>query len=267
MSFANYKTYTQARVGLGARGAGLPTKVWLDFSFAHAVAADAVKMPWEISSAEKSLQSLGLSTCILSSAVADREEYLLRPDKGRNLSEASLKELSALGAFKYESLLIVVTNGLASLAINNHLMPFLEELKSGLSISLTHEKIFLVANARVALLDVIGEMLRPTVGLIIVGERPGLSSPDSLGLYLTYVPQKGRTDADRNCISNIRPPHGLGYKEGAFKTRWLIHECLRRKLSGVLLKDESYFLSLQGRGPSLLQGGKEPPIDGHSMKR
>jgi ethanolamine ammonia-lyase small subunit len=239
MTSKKYKAYTQARVGLGTSGAGMPTEEWLKFSYSHAAAVDAVRIPWDVKKAEDSIKSLGVNVQTLSSEVTDREEYLLRPDKGRRLSKDSRSNLKSTTS---ESVLIVASNGLSSMAVDYHLTNFLSEIKSRLNnsgIPIAEDKILLVPDARVGIIDDIGEIIQPTLGLIIIGERPGLSSPDSLGLYLTYRPRKGLTDADRNCISNIRPPHGLSYAEAAFKTIFLIQESIRRKLSGVQLKDET----------------------------
>lgn len=239
MSFDKYKSYTQARVGLGNKGAGLPTKDWLAFSYSHAAAVDAVRVPWDMSQDESGIKALGIKTERLTSAIHNREDYLLRPDQGRKLSEDSSKQLTEATP---DSLLIIVTNGLSSFAVTEHATKFIGELYPMLrsaGITLAHEKIYLIPEARVGIVDDIGEVLKPAMSLIIVGERPGLSSPDSLGLYLTYRPRKGLSDADRNCISNVRPPHGLTYAQAAFKAMFLIQESIRRKISGVQLKDEA----------------------------
>ena len=239
MSFDKYKAYTQARIGLGHSGAALPTSAWLDFSYQHAAAVDAIKVPWDLE------QKIGIPTQILNSNVRDREDYLLRPDKGRRLNDSSKQILHSLPKIETESVLIVASNGLSSFAVINHLEPFLTELLADLkkaNIPISHDQAFLVPNARVGLIDDIGEILRPTIGVMIIGERPGLSSPDSLAVYLTYKPKKGLSDADRNFIYNIRPLHGLSYSEASFKAIFLIRESIRRKISGVNLKDESHLL-------------------------
>lgn len=238
MNFDKYKNYTQARIGLGRSGASIPTKAWLEFSYHHAAAVDAIHVPWDLPT------GLG-KTQVLLTQVKDRAEYLLRPDKGRCLDSDSKKLLEKLPKMKTESLLIAVSNGLSSFAVANHLDVFLKGLMKELEkekIPLCAGKIFLIPDARVALIDDIGSILKPTLGLMIIGERPGLTSADSLACYLTYGPKNGLTDADRNCISNIRPPHGLSYEEAIFKAIFLIKESIRRKLSGVNLKDESQFL-------------------------
>jgi ethanolamine ammonia-lyase small subunit len=248
MSFDRYRQYTQARIGLGHSGPGMPTKSWLSFALHHAYAVDAIKLPWELDQQAKALSKMGLKTEILQSRVVSREQYLHRPDLGRSLSDESVAKLQSLGLSK--DILLVISNGLSSLAATNHADNFISCLCSGLlalNLGIAHNRIFLVENARVALLDDIGEILRPSLGLILIGERPGLSAPDSLAAYLCYKPRKGLSDANRNCISNIRPPHGLSYEQAAQKLLYLIAESLRRKLSGVALKEESGLIDLNAR--------------------
>jgi ethanolamine ammonia-lyase small subunit len=243
MSFEDYKKYTQARIGLGHSGPSLPTHAWLDFSYQHAAAVDAIRVPWQIEEQLEEIKNLNLHPVIINSDVRDREDYLLRPDKGRRLHEDSRSLLQSLKISSAETLLIAASNGLSSFAVKNHLAPFLKALIAQLKIPVYGDKVFLLPNGRVGIMDDIGEILEPAVGIMIIGERPGLSSPDSLAVYLTFNPKKGLSDADRNCISNIRIPHGLTYQEAAFKTNYLIHESLRRRLSGVSLKDESHLIS------------------------
>jgi ethanolamine ammonia-lyase small subunit len=248
MSFERYRKYTQARIGLGHSGPGLPTKSWLSFALHHASAVDAIKLPWELNQQAKALSKMGLKTEILQSRVESREQYLHRPDLGRLLSDESSAKLQSLGPSK--DITLVISNGLSSLAASSHANNFVSSLCAGLSalrLGIAHNRIFLVENARVALLDDIGEILRPSLGLILIGERPGLSAPDSLAAYLCYKPRKGLTDANRNCISNIRPPHGLRYEQATQKLLYLIAESLRRKLSGVALKEESGLIDLNAR--------------------
>ncbi|HXW60377.1 MAG TPA: ethanolamine ammonia-lyase subunit EutC [Myxococcota bacterium] len=233
MNFDKYRRYTQARIGLGNSGPAIPTKAWLEFSLHHAAAIDAIYYPWDLEQQKKELKHLSCRLCVLNSKIADREQFLLRPDLGRVLHEQSKKELKKLN----NDIIILATNGLSSYAVKNHLAPFLSTL-----LPLLPNKdpmIALVPNGRVALIDEIGEIIKPQIGITIIGERPGLSSPDSLAAYLTYEPKNGRVDAERNCISNIRPPYGLSYEEAALKLCYLINESLRRKLSGVTLKDET----------------------------
>lgn len=241
MNFDRYRLYTQARIGLGRAGAALSTKDWLLFSLHHAAAVDAIMIPWDLSQQENELLADGVKAELLSTRVTDRREYLLRPDLGRKLSEESKNKLHTFKQAN-ESILIIASNGLSSLAVKNHLAPFLRSIfaefkEANLPVYL--DTIFLLPNGRVALIDDLGEILKPALGITIIGERPGLSAPDSLAAYLTYRPTLGLSDAERNCISNIRPPHGLSYEEAAFKLTYLVKEALRRKLSGVLLKDDA----------------------------
>lgn len=239
MNFKKYKEYTQARVGLGNIGSGLPTSAWLEFSYQHAAAVDAIQEPWDFQSLKQ------FPTQVLNTQIQNREEYLLRPDKGRKLNQESRRALEQLPKNQDLNVLIVASNGLSSFAVTNHLEKYLSGLRKDLEdsqIPISQNKVFLVPNARVVLIDDIGEILRPTIGIMIIGERPGLSSPDSLAVYLTYMPSLGRSDADRNCISNIRTPHGLTYTEARLKTMFLIRESIRRQLSGVQLKEESNLL-------------------------
>ncbi len=241
MNFDELRRYSQARVGLGNVGHGLSTKEWLKFSYDHAGATDAVMQAWDPTLHAPSFDTLGLEYLELCSQAKNREEYLARPDLGRLLHDSSKKALKRLKLDAAE-LVIVATNGLSSLALEKHLDALLTLLIQNFASAGIHsyKKVFLIQNARVALIDEIGEILRPRIALIIVGERPGLSAPDSLGIYLTYKPVHGRRDAERNVISNIRPPHGLSYEEAAHKTVYLVQECLRLKLSGIGLNEEGF---------------------------
>ncbi len=229
--------FTQARIALGHAGHAVPTPVLLDLQLAHAEARDAVHLPWDIAACAAEIRSLGEQTVILETPVAGRDEYLRRPDLGRVLTAASrirLKEAAGGAA----DVALIVTNGLSSTAVERHGIPLVQAIleswrKRGLRIA----PVSLVANGRVALLDDIGSVLGARVAVIIVGERPGLSAADSLGIYLTYAPQPGNTDAERNCISNLRPPEGLDYETAAAKLLYLTEEAMRLGLSGVALKD------------------------------
>lgn len=241
MTFDNFRRYTQARIGLGNCGAAVPTAAWLAFAHAHAVAKDAVNITWDVASQIDQINALGFEAQALATRVAHREEYLARPDLGRSLHDDSRKLLAATKE-PPSDVLILASNGLSSLAVEHHLSKFLALLLLRFQqeqIALTHNRIYLAPNSRVGLIDDVGEIVNPTLGVVIIGERPGLSSPDSLAVYLTYRPRNGRTDAERNCVSNIRPPHGLDYAIAVEKTMFLIKESLRRKLSGVMVKDES----------------------------
>jgi ethanolamine ammonia-lyase small subunit len=231
------RRFTQARIALGRAGHALPTEALLDFQLAHAQARDAVHLPWDIESFAREVQDIGSQALILETPVADRSEYLRRPDLGRILTGESRTRLRNL-AVATPDLALIVTNGLSSTAVKRHGSALLQEILGGLrQCNYSVAPVCLIANGRVALLDDIGSALGARMAIIMVGERPGLSSPDSLGIYLTYAPQPGNSDAQRNCISNIRPPEGLGYREAAEKLLHLVGEAMARRISGVALKD------------------------------
>lgn len=237
-SWATLRCFTQARIALGRAGHALPTREVMEFQLAHAQARDAVHFPWDTAAFAGQVQELGEEVLLLYTPIASRDEYLRRPDLGRVLSDASLCRLMDFNTGDADVALIV-TNGLSSTAVERHGLPLLQAILSCYrSQQLSLAPVCLVANGRVALSDQVGNLLRARVAVIIVGERPGLSVADSLGIYLTYAPKPGNTDAQRNCISNIRPPEGLGYDEAADKLLYLTGEALRRGVSGVELKDE-----------------------------
>jgi ethanolamine ammonia-lyase small subunit len=252
--WANLKQFTDARIGLGRSGSAMPTHEVLNFALSHAMARDAVTTPIDWTPIEKGLADLGLAALRISSATNDRSEYLRRPDLGRKLSDHSREALvraSELEASRPD-LVILIGDGLSSMAVSANTVAYMSALlphvaKSGWKLS----PVLLADDARVALGDEAGEILGGKAVLVLIGERPGLSSPDSLGVYLTFSPRIGLKDADRNCISNIRQ-RGLSYEEGAFKTAWLLREAFRRGLTGVNLKDESRFLIESEKGPDLI---------------
>ena len=238
------KSYTQARVGLNRTGHAIGTRENLEFQWAHAQARDAIHTPWEVELLKEELSQMNTKGECLSTQVTDRSEYLKRPDLGRLLSNASEAKIKSLKLPRAD-LLILVSNGLSSRAIHAHAGRFLRILLPELKArSYTFEPLFFIPDARVAIGDHLGEIVKPKLSLTLIGERPGLSSPDSMGLYLTFGPKLGKTDADRNCISNIREPHGLSYEQAVHKTLFLLEEALRRRLSGVQLKDESETVKL-----------------------
>ncbi|HTW46586.1 MAG TPA: ethanolamine ammonia-lyase subunit EutC [Acidobacteriaceae bacterium] len=234
-AWARLRRWTPARIGLGRAGSSLPTQPMLDFELAHARARDAVHAAFDADALARALRDAGFGDAILvSSQARDRMEYLLRPDLGRSLDSDSRERLHAAspGAFA-----VVIGDGLSALAPARHAVPLLVELRRQLD--LWPNVTIVVANlARVALGDEIGEILRADAVVVLIGERPGLSSPDSLGLYFTWAPRVGRTDAERNCISNVRP-QGLPYAEAAARLTYLLREARRLKISGVELKDDS----------------------------
>ncbi len=232
------RRFTQARIALGRAGHAVTTKALLDFQLAHAQARDAVHLPWDREAFAEQLRKLGEEVLLFDTPVAGREEYLRRPDLGRVLSETSRTRLKRRNAAETDVALIV-TNGLSSTAVERHGIPLLQAIVNLYRArQLRLAPISLVANGRVALSDQIGSALAARVAVIVVGERPGLSAADSLGIYLTHAPQPGRTDAERNCISNIRPPEGLNYAAAAEKLLYLTEEALRRGISGISLKDD-----------------------------
>jgi len=240
------KRFTQARIALGRTGTSMPTKEVLDFSLAHAMARDAVHLALDADALEAGIQAQGFTTVQVHSRAPDRASYLLRPDWGRSLDEASLSKLidnknagnASNAAAAPIDFLMVVGDGLSSLAVSRHAQPLLEEIRNALPSEWAMGPVVIASQARVAIADEVGEALGARIVVMLIGERPGLSSPDSLGIYLTHAPKRGCSDADRNCISNVRPD-GLSYAAAAKKLVWLAKEAHRLKLSGVALKDES----------------------------
>jgi len=252
--WAVLRRFTEARIGLGRAGAALPLREVLKFSMAHAQARDAVTTRMDWKSLEDELAALDLETVLIESAAGDRDTYLRRPDLGRRLSPEARQRLAALAGASPE-LLILVGDGLSSTGVAANAAAVIAALlplarKNGWSLA----PVLLADQARVALGDEAGELLGAKAVVVLIGERPGLSSPDSLGAYLTWAPRAGRKDAERNCISNIRRG-GLSAEEAAFKADWLLREAFRRQLTGVELKDESNFLLEAGEGIRALPEG------------
>jgi ethanolamine ammonia-lyase small subunit len=224
--------FTNARVALGITGNSLPTRELLRFQLDHARARDAVY-------AELDTRSLPAPHVVVRSAAHDRSAYLRRPDLGRRLSDES-RELLSPGDYDAA---IVVGDGLSALAVNRHAAPLLTALIPLLDAEQWRMAPLTVAlQARVALGDEIGQRLGARQVAILIGERPGLTAPDSLGVYLTYDPRLGRTEAERNCISNVRP-EGLTYELAARKLHFLMSEARVRKLTGVDLKEDARLLT------------------------
>ena len=237
-SLGDLRDLTPARVGLGRAGAGMPTKPLLEFTLDHARARDAVHAAFDVSSLISGLNDLGLKTLDVSSRAPGRKDYLRRPDLGRTLDPAS-RDLLAGHHGSPCQLAIVVGDGLSPTAVNAHAIELVRSLIPRLAvdgIEIGHAAI--ASGARVALGDEIGAILGARMIVMLIGERPGLSAPDSLGAYLTFAPRPGLTDAERNCVSNIHGA-GLGYDEAAFRIAWLVREGLARAVTGVALKDES----------------------------
>ncbi len=247
---------TPARIALGRTGTSMPTSAQLDFQYAHAQARDAVHLPFDHAGLSSQLAERGRASLLLHSAATDRNSYLQRPDLGRKLSDESAQILRdyALANPGGVDLAIVVADGLSALAVHRHTLQFLARMEDqivndGWSVS----PVILVEQGRVAVADEIGELLGAKMVVILIGERPGLSSPDSLGLYFTYNPKVGLTDAYRNCISNVRL-EGLSYGMAAHRLLYLMREACRRQLSGVNLKDEAQVLTLESDAGADMKG-------------
>lgn len=248
--WAQLAELTPARIGLGRSGASLPTREVLRFGLAHAQARDAVHEPFRAEEVAQGLGRLSLDTIQIESAARTRQDYLRRPDLGRGLSTESRVALAARHAPC--DLAIIIADGLSSTAVHQNAVALVEALLPALE--RRHSLLAPVAvasQARVALGDEAAHALGARMALVLIGERPGLSSPDSLGAYLTFAPRPGLTDAARNCVSNIRPG-GLSFPHAATKLAWLIDQAFRRSLTGVDLKDESDAV-LEGAQAALLR--------------
>jgi len=232
---------TPARVALGRTGVSLPTRVRLDFDRCHALARDAVHARLEVAALANTLRTLsGLDVLCLHSAAPDRATYLQRPDLGRKLDESSEKMVAEFAVGGPFDLTLIVADGLSALAVERHATATIEAfvpMAAGWRLA----PISVVEQGRVAIGDQIGGALGAQIAVILIGERPGLSSPDSLGIYVTWDPRPGRTDAERNCISNIRT-EGLSYAQAALQLRAILIEARRLHLTGVALKPQAHAL-------------------------
>ncbi|WP_336274831.1 ethanolamine ammonia-lyase subunit EutC [Vreelandella indica] len=248
--------FTDARIGLGRAGVSLPTSKLLAFQLAHAQAQDAVHCPLDVEALSTELtQALNVSEAPLRlhSHAQDRAMYLQRPDYGRRLNDESREHLQqAAASQQHYDLAIVVIDGLSALAVQQNSAPFLSTLYQMLSSDTADWQLApltIVEQGRVAIGDEIGGLLNADAVLVMIGERPGLSSPDSLGLYMTWAPEPGLKDDRRNCISNVRPA-GLQIEEAARRFFLLLKEARQLKLSGVKLKDRSEDDVLEGDSAS-----------------
>lgn len=229
---------TAARVALGRAGGSLPTREWLNFKADHAAARDAVHDVFDAKRLADELRSLESEVLIVDTAASDRRSYLERPDCGRQLAEHSRAELEQRRPPAPVDLALIVSDGLSAIAAQRHAQPLIMCLLPRLKDrGWTLAPIVVARFGRVALQDQIGDLLHARISLILLGERPGLASPDSLGAYLVFAPRAGNTDANRNCVSNIRP-EGLPYEAAAETLLYLLSESRRRRFSGVALKDE-----------------------------
>jgi ethanolamine ammonia-lyase small subunit len=249
------RRFTAARIALGHAGVSQPTAAQLDFQLAHARARDAVHTALDCEALARDIAAAWpeAGPCLmLHSAAEDRNTYLQRPDLGRRLDEPSRALLASRRATSPD-LAFVVADGLSSLAVAQHAAPFLAALRERLPAQSpdapwSPAPVSIVRQGRVAVGDEVGELLGAKLVVVLIGERPGLSSPDSMGLYITWAPAVGLTDERRNCISNVRPA-GLRYGEAAARLVYLLTEAQRRGLTGVGLKDES------GAAAPLPEGG------------
>jgi ethanolamine ammonia-lyase small subunit len=273
-SWNRLRHLTPARIALGRAGASLPTAALLDFQLAHARARDAVHASFDAQALAEEIADLGLSPICLASAATDRDAFLKRPDLGRQLDPASREALlTAVASIQpcdargeeasvhgdesaLADLAIIVSDGLSPLAVHRQVVPLVEAWLPLLRAERRRlAPVAVVERGRVAIEDEIGQLLDARAAVILIGERPGLGSSDSLGAYLVYAPRAGRSDAERNCVSNIRP-QGLPPDAAALRLHYLVREALARKLSGVALKDESIALAqaTTDGNPSPLEG-------------
>jgi ethanolamine ammonia-lyase small subunit len=238
-SWHSLRAFTQARIALGSAGSAVRTQSHLDFQLAHAESRDAVWKDWDYESFVIAVQQQSASAIHLETQAETRTLYLQRPDLGRCLKPESLATLMENEPGGHD-LALIVSNGLSTTSVERHALPFLNELMPSFkSWGINATPILVVPNGRVALSDEIGVALRTRASLILIGERPGLSAADSLGAYITLTPARKNTDAQRNCLSNIREPDGLAYRTAADKICYLILKGFRLGLGGVALKDDS----------------------------
>lgn len=235
------RRFTDARIALGRAGGSLPTRALLEFQLAHAQARDAVARDLDFDALEAALDARGWTALRLRSAAPDRRGYIQRPDLGRILAPESkaLLEDQASGAAHESDVVFVLADGLSAIALERHAAPLLERVLPALDANGWRlAPLCLVQHGRVAVGDEVGSLLNAAMSVVLIGERPGLSSPDSLGIYLTWNPLPGCTNAQRNCISNVRP-QGLDYARAAHQLLHLMGASRRLRLSGVALKDEA----------------------------
>lgn len=233
------KQFTPARIALGRAGMSLPTRACLDFQLAHALARDAVNIPLDFAELEQRLNVHGFQTLTLQTQADNQSVYLQRPDLGRILSASATACLQQTKSIPFDTV-VVVADGLSSKAIEHHAEPFLSLLLPELQQKgYRLPPVCLVKHGRVAIGDAVAEHFAANLCIVLIGERPGLSSPDSMGIYFTYQARSGiSTDADRNCISNVHN-NGLSYQHALKKLLFLVDEAEKLQLSGVNLKDQT----------------------------
>jgi ethanolamine ammonia-lyase small subunit len=236
--WSDLRALTHARIALGRAGGSLPTAEVLGFSAAHAAARDAVWAELDLDRLEAELAPIELPVLRVASSAPDRATYLRHPDLGRRLDEAGATRLMRTAPPGGCDVAVIIGDGLSAIAAQAHAPTLALDLVARLRArGLRPGPLSLVRQARVAVEDPIGAALGARAAIILLGERPGLGSPDSLGAYLVFGPRPGRTDAQRNCVSGIRP-EGLPVPAAAELLGWLVGEALRRGLTGVELKDE-----------------------------
>ena len=259
-TWEDLRRFTLARIALGRAGDSLPTRAVLDFGLAHAQARDAVHTRLDAGALLAALRDAGFGAALRAhSAATDRAQYLRRPDLGRRLDPASRERLAALHA-DASDVVFVVADGLSARAAQQHAVPLLVETRQRLP-GWRIGPVVVAEQSRVALGDEIGALLRARQVVVLIGERPGLSAPDSLGIYLTHGPRVGRSNAERNCISNVRP-EGLPCALAAHKLAYLLGGARRLGRSGVDLKDDSEAAAVTASGPGPALVGDGHPATG-----
>ena len=238
-SWHTLRRFTSARIGLGRAGGSIPTRELLEFQLAHARARDAVHRNFDVEAFSETLRARQIDSLTLASAAGDRHTFIERPDLGRILDEKSKRLLQARAGTQSWDVVFVIADGLSAQAVERHALPVIAMTRDHLAREgLRIAPCCLVSQGRVAIGDEIGALLPAQLSVVLIGERPGLSSPDSLGAYLTWNPLPGRSNAERNCVSNIRP-EGLTYAAAAFKLLHLMQQARARKLSGIALKEDA----------------------------
>lgn len=240
--WSGLRHYTPARIGIGRAGSSQPTRVNLQFQRDHARARDAVLQPVDVVALQQALGALNVPVECIQTAAADRRIYLQRPDLGRQLLPGDQDRLRGLAGVAPQpfDIGIVVADGLSSQAVTRHALPLLQALLPLLQ-RYRVAPLCIATQARVALGDDVGDALGVQLSLVLIGERPGLSAADSLGIYLTWSPRPGRVDAERNCISNIRPD-GLDLEAAARTCAYLVDGAFQSRQTGIGLKDQSQTL-------------------------
>ncbi len=263
-SWENLRRFTTARIALGKCGTSLPTSARLDFQLCHARARDAVHTALDFTKLQERVQEIcDEQVLVVKSCVRDRNDYLCRPDRGRVLDEASRQLLHREGQGVSCDIALVVADGLSATAIDENVVSFLSYLLPSLRLAgRSLAPLTLVQNGRVAIGDEVGSLLEAQLVIVLIGERPGLKSANSMGIYMTWNPQPGNTDERRNCISNVRP-EGMVCSAGAAKLMYLINESFAKRLSGVQLKDRQTAADLAVARKELegllTSGRKNPP--------